>query len=87
MPNFEDVVYKLPLRVTFLGEVLEPVAKSLHQAMTRKVKPSGHEFLIVDDLLRHMGVIPGDGRTSVNHRCPVIRHGREQHNLKKNPFK
>jgi|GEM_PF-1029363 len=57
VPNFEDVVYKLPSRVTFLGEALEPVAKSLRQAIARKVKPSGHEFLIVDDLLRHMGFI------------------------------
>jgi len=55
--NFEDVVYRLPSRVAFLGEALEPVAKSLHQAITRKVKPSGREFLIVDDLVRHMGVI------------------------------
>jgi len=57
VPNFEDVVYKLPSRVTFLGEALEPVAKSLRQEIARKVKPSGHEFLIVDDLLLHMDVI------------------------------
>lgn len=56
-PNSKDVVSDLPSRVTFLGEALEPVAKDLRQAMARKVRSSGHEFVTIDDVSRHMGVI------------------------------
>lgn len=55
--NSDDIVYELPARVRYLGEALKPVAKNLHLAIAQKVQPSGHEFLIVDDLLLHSGVI------------------------------
>lgn len=56
-PNPNDVVCVLPSQVVFLGEALAPVAKSARQAMARRVRPSGHEFVTLEDLSRHMGVI------------------------------
>lgn len=55
--NSKDVVRDLPSRVTFLGKALAPVAKNLRRAITRRVKSSGHEFVMIDDLLHHMDVI------------------------------
>ena len=56
-PNPKDVVCVLPPKVIFLGEALAPVARSVRQAMTRRVRSSGHEFETLADLSRHMGVI------------------------------
>lgn len=56
-PHSNDAISELPSRVTFVGEALEPVAKNLRQAMLRKVKSSGHQFVMIDDLLRHLDVI------------------------------
>lgn len=64
--NSKDVVPDLPSRVTFLGEALAPVAKDLRRAMTRRVKSSGHEFVMIDDLLRHAGII----EMALNHLSP-----------------
>ena len=55
MPN--DVVCVLPPQVVILGEALVPVARGARQAMTRRVRSSGHEFVTLEDLSRHMGVI------------------------------
>jgi hypothetical protein len=56
-PNPKDVVCVLPPQVVFLGEALAPVARGARQAMTRRVRSSGHEFETLADLSRHMGVI------------------------------
>lgn len=64
--NPQDVVSALPSRVTFLGEALAPVAKNLRRAITRRVKSSGHEFVTIDDLLRHTGII----EMALNHLSP-----------------
>ena len=56
-PDPKDIVCVLPSQVVFLGEALAPVAKSARQAMARRVRPSGHEFVTLEDLSRHMGVI------------------------------
>ncbi len=56
-PNSKKVVSALPSRVTFLGEALGPVVKSLRQAIARQVKSSCHEFVTIDDVSQHMGVI------------------------------
>lgn len=57
MPKTNDVIADLPSRVKFLAEALEPVAKNLRKTIACKVKTSGHEFVTVDDVSRHMGVI------------------------------
>ena len=56
-PNPKYVVCVLPPQVVFLGEALAPVARGARQAMTRRVRSSGHEFETLADLSRHMGVI------------------------------
>ena len=56
-PHSKNAISELPSRVTLLGEALEPVAKNLRQAMVCKVKSSGHQFVMIDDLLRHLDVI------------------------------
>lgn len=53
----KEIVCQIPARVTFLGEALKPVAENLRQAMTLKVKPSGHEFVLMDDLMLHMDIV------------------------------
>ena len=52
-----NVVFTLPSRVKFLAEALEPVAKNLRQSIGCKVRQSGHEFVTVESVSRHMGVI------------------------------
>lgn len=47
----------LPARLILLGEALEPVAKAARQALTRRVRPSGQGFVMLDDPIRHLGVI------------------------------
>lgn len=56
-PNPNDVVCGLPSQVIVLGEALAPVARGARQAMTRRVRSSGHEFATLEDLSHHMGVI------------------------------
>ena len=56
-PNSQDVVCVLPPQVVFLGEALAPVVRGARQAMTRRGRSSGHEFVTLEDLSRHMGVI------------------------------
>lgn len=56
VPSPEGVV-RLPPQVTALGEALAPVASGARQAMARRVRPSGYEFVVPADLSRHVGVI------------------------------
>jgi hypothetical protein len=67
-PNPKDVVCVLPPQVVLLGEALAPVARSARQAMTRRVRSSGHEFETLADLSRHMGVI----QQSLTHLSPRL---------------
>ena len=57
VPTPEGVVCVLPSQVTALGQALAPVARAARQAMARRVRPSGHEFVMPVDLSRHVGVI------------------------------
>lgn len=57
VPNPASVVCVLPSQVTALGEALAPLARGARQAIARRVRPSGHEFLMLEDLSRHTGVI------------------------------
>ena len=57
VPNPKDMVCVLPPQVIFLGEALAPLAKGARQAMARRVRSSGHEFELLEDLSQHMNVI------------------------------
>lgn len=67
-PNPNDVVCVLPSQAVFLGEALAPVARGARQAMARRVRPSGHEFVTLEDLSRHIGVI----HTALIHLAPRL---------------
>ncbi len=47
----------LPARLILLGEALQPVAQAARQSLTSRVRPTGHEFVMLDDLIRHLDVI------------------------------
>lgn len=64
----EEVVCVLPSQVIFLGKALAPVARDARQAMTRRVRSSGHEFVTLGDLSHHMGVI----QQALTHLSPRI---------------
>jgi hypothetical protein len=51
------MVCVLPPHVVLLGDALASVARSATHAMTRRVRLSGQEFVTLDDLTYHMGVI------------------------------
>lgn len=65
LPSQEKVTCKVPPRMIFLGEGLKPVAKVLRKAIARKVISSGPEFVTIEDISRHMGVI-GQGLTHLS---------------------
>lgn len=68
VPNPKDLVCVLSPQVIFLGEALAPLAKGARQAMARRVRSSGHEFELLEDLSRHMGVI----QQALTHLSPRI---------------
>lgn len=47
----------LPPELLALGEALAPVAKAARQALVRRVRPSGQDFVTLESLSRHMGAI------------------------------
>jgi hypothetical protein len=67
-PNPKDLVYVLPSQVIVLGEALASVARGARQAMTRRVRSSGHEFVTIEDISHHMGVI----QQALTHLSPRI---------------
>lgn len=64
----DDVVFKIPSRVTFLVEALQPVAKNLRLALTDRVKFSDQEMASFEDVSRHMEVI----HQALSHLSPRI---------------
>ena len=52
-----DLVCVVPQQVLGLGLALAPVSIGARQAMVQKVKSSGNEFMTIEDLTHHMGVI------------------------------
>lgn len=56
-PNPTDVVGVLPPQVTLLGEALAPVASAARRAMARRVRSSDGEFMTLEDVSRHLGMI------------------------------
>jgi hypothetical protein len=52
-----EVNYVLSPQALALGEALAPVAKAARQALVRRVRPSGQDFVTLESLSRHMGEI------------------------------
>jgi hypothetical protein len=52
-----DTICVLPPQLVVLGEALAPVAKAARQALVRRVRPSGRDFVTLESLSRHMGGI------------------------------
>ena len=57
--NPEEKSFALPARLILLGEALQSVAQAARQSLTNRVRPSGCEFVLLEDATRHMGVIVG----------------------------
>ncbi len=53
----EATAYVLPAQALLLGQALAPLAQGTRQALTRTVEPSGHQFVLLDDLCHHTDVI------------------------------
>lgn len=49
--------YVLSPQLLALGKALEPLSKAARQALRRKVRHSGQTFVVLDGLVRHMGLI------------------------------
>lgn len=49
--------FVLPPQLLALGEALAPVVKAARQALVRRVRPSGQDFVTLDSLSQHMGRI------------------------------
>lgn len=56
-PAPQDTAFVVPERLTLLGQAVGPVARAARQSLVRKVLPSGCEFVLLEDAIRHMGVI------------------------------
>lgn len=67
-PNTAEVTYSLPPQLFFLGQALARVANSARHAVAGEVRASGHEFEMLGDLSRHMGVV----HRALTHLSPRI---------------
>ena len=57
VPTSSELTCVLPPQLYALGEALAPVAKAARQALVRRVRSSGQDFVTLDSLSRHMGGI------------------------------
>lgn len=57
VPPLVELTYVLPTQLPLLAQALAPVAKAARRALKRKVQASGQDFVLLDDLSRHMGCI------------------------------
>lgn len=57
VPTSSELTCVLPPQILFLGEALAPVAKAARQALVRRVRPSGQDFVTLESLSQHMGGI------------------------------
>jgi hypothetical protein len=57
VPTSSELTCVLPPQILLLGEALAPVAKTARQALVRRVRPSGQDFVTLESLSRHMGGI------------------------------
>jgi len=47
----------LPQQLVVLGKTLAPMTKATRQALVRRVRPTGQDFVALESLSRHMGAI------------------------------
>ena len=66
--NPEETSFALPARLTLLGRAVGPVARAARQSLARRVQPSGREFVLLEDAIRHMGVI----QAALEHLSPRL---------------
>lgn len=66
-PSLCEVTCVLSPQLLGLASALAPVAMTARRALSRKVAPSGHEFVVLDDLTYHMRVI-GHGLSQIASR-------------------
>jgi hypothetical protein len=57
VPISSELTCVLPPQILALGEALAPVAKAARQALVRRVRSSGQDFVTLESLTRHMGRI------------------------------
>jgi len=57
VPTSSELTCVLPPQILLLGEALAPVAKAARQALVRRVRPSGQDFVTLESLSWHMGRI------------------------------
>ena len=57
VPPPSETICVLPPQIVVLGEALAPVAKAARQALVRRVRPSGRDFVTLESLSWHMGEI------------------------------
>ena len=67
--NPEETSFVLPVRLILLGEALQPIAQAARQSLTSRVRPSGREFVMLDDLIRHLDVIQDALTHDVGCKC------------------
>ena len=57
VPISSELTCVLPPQILALGEALAPVAKAARQALVRRVRSSGQDFVTLESLSQHMGRI------------------------------
>lgn len=57
VPPSSETICVLPPQLLALEEALAPVAKAARQALVRRVRPSGQDFVTLEPLSRHMSRI------------------------------
>lgn len=57
VPTSSELTCVLPPQILLLGEALAPVAKAARQALVRRVRPLGQDFVTLESLSRHIGGI------------------------------
>lgn len=57
VPTSSELTCVLPPQILALGEALAPVAKAARQALVRRVRSSGQDFVTLESLSQHMGRI------------------------------
>ena len=66
--NPEETSFALPARLTLLGQAVGPIARAARRSLARRVRPSGCEFVLLEDATRHMGVI----QAALEHLSPRL---------------
>ena len=57
VPTSSELTCVLSPQLLALGEALAPVVKATRREISRRIRPSGHAFITLDDLVHHIGVV------------------------------